>query len=378
MGFKAVGSTPAPTPAAEPTKPAAPVARKRVVPAAVKAEPAAEIEKVATPASPGIVRRGPGALKAAAQPDVPAAGEGEAPAAVDDADPLSWAHSGDEAAAIAAAENARREAVQEERRARGYWPQQFELIPPGTASRTGPINDRYQADIILLDEKVGPSFWRHVLKNPRTGRWDVIEPCPKEFDNCPLDPPNGERESDYVGLISVLNINGYTVKTGDRAGTHIPITKELIMAHTGDQLFFHDLVKEHGSLRGIQLTMTRSSKSDSRIGIPSFVGKFTDDEIEAFIKSQGMWKIKETREGEKIDDEDWLMHKFNYAEFLHKPSGADLRQRYAGTAGGAPIGARSGSDPQWGQSRYAPGAATGPSGAAATGTAMDLDDDVPF
>lgn len=389
MGFKATGSA---TAASVPTPPVAATpatatktrfrpAAKAVEPADIAADPAADptlLEQViaATPAKPkGIVARsGPTAAKETAiAPIAPTA-----PAADDD--PLGWTHSGDEAAAIAAAAVKQREEAIEERRARGYWPQRFELIPSGTPSKAGIINDRFQADIILLDDVMGPSYWEHVLRNSRTGRYDVIEPCPKEFDNCPICPPAGERESGYVSLLSALNINGYTIKGGARAGQHIPITKELLVPWAADHAFFIELAKEHGGLRGIQLTMTRGQKSDPRIGTPSFVGKFTDEEIEAFIKAQGMWTPKVTQEGEKLEEEDWLMHSFRYAEFLHKPSGADLRARYSGTGqptGGTPIGARSGgADGQWGGGRYAPGAAGAPVG---NGPALDdLDDDVPF
>jgi hypothetical protein len=369
MGFKKVGAAPtapvAAAPAPAPT-PAPPKGRLRAVakPATIapEAEPElpitpavaeADAKPAAAPVKPkGIVpRSGPKAIVAAAVTKV-AETAAEPDAATDAADPLSWAHSGAEAEAIAAAAVAQREEAQAERKARGYWPQRFELIPPGTQSRNGPINDRHQADIILLDDAMGPSFWEHVLRNARTGRYDVIEPCPKEFDNCPICPPAGERESGFVSLLSALNINGYTIKTGARAGQHIPITKELLVPWAADFAFFAELAKEHGGLRGIQLTMTRQPKV--------------------------------TQDGEKLEEEDWLMHPFRYAEFLHRPSGADLRARYGGSAGGtgtgggaAPIGARTNNDPEWGGGRYQPGAAGGPAGKAPGGF-EDLDDDVPF
>ena len=363
--------TPKPTEAA----PAASKPRiRRAAPAAPPAEAPAETP-AATKAAPKIVpaKTTTAGIMTAAQRAALAAKQETAPdpaAAVAPADDdMSWVKTGAEAEALAAEIAARKEQEREERKARGYWPQRFGLIPPSMK-----YPNRYQADVIVLDAQPGPSYWEHVLRNPKNGRYDVIEPCPHEYDNCPLCGP--ENTSKFVMLLTVLNINGYTIQTGDRAGQHVPITKELLVPMAGDHAFFHKLVKDHGSLRGIQLTMTRTDKFQPNIGVPAFVGRFTDEEIEAYIKSQGMWKPKVTREGEELEGEDWLMHAFTYKDFLHRPSGADLRQRYANGVP-APVGAiggGTGTDPQWGNSRYAPGTAGIPGG-----TPVDeLSDDIPF
>ena len=285
-----------------------------------------------------------------------------------------WTHSGEDAAAMAAAIAAKRDEEREARRKRGYFPNKFELIPPSMD-----YPNRYQADIIVLDVKMGPALNLHVLKNPRSGRYDVNEPCPKEWDNCPICPPHGERDSVFVALLTVLNLNGYTNKNGD----FVPVTKELLVIPSAEQAFFHALARERGEagLRGLQLTMNRNDRNVSRIGIPSDPRWHTEEALAKFLQENGMWKERRTRpsnefpEGEVIGPEDWMMHAFTYSDFLHKPSGADLRKRYQN--GGAPIGAAaSGGDAsQWGQGRYEPGAATAPGGA---NFAADLDDDVPF
>lgn len=280
----------------------------------------------------------------------------------------NWAHTGQEGEALAAAEVARREQDRSERAARGYWPRTFELIPPSID-----YPDRYQADVLLLDEAFLLRFYLHTLANTRTGRFDVFEPCPKEFDNCPICPPAGKYESVFVGPLSVLNLNGYTYARGERAGEHVPISQQLMLVRANEQIYFDELRKEHGSLRGIQLTMTRPSKHAPYIGEPTFVGKFSEEDIIAFVKDSGMWTDKITKEQEKIADAGWIIQPFDYTTFIHKPSAADLRARFSGVA---PIGARGAASSEWGHSRYAPGARAAPG--AALPSFDDLSDDVPF
>jgi hypothetical protein len=291
----------------------------------------------------------------------------------------SWTHSGDEALAIAQREQAAREQAAAERRARGYWPRMAELIPPSAQ-----YPDRYQADYIITDEKLGPAFYKHTQKNPRTGRLDVHEPCPKEWDNCPLCPPAGQFESRYGALLTGLNIMGYTVQKGERAGTFIPVTQELMFLEPAEQAFFAAIHRERGTLRGLQVTMTRADKNSPWSGVPSNPRFHTEETLRKFLTDQGMMRPKMTQSGEVLDArEDWMMFPIRYADFLHRPSGADLRARYQGGAG-APVGARTASDPQWGGGRYEPGA-TPPPGQGANGgwgqtvsSTADLDDDVPF
>lgn len=378
----AAAATPAPAAAAPATR--ARIKPKAVAPAEEPAPEEAPAEQATPPARPrGIKtaaqREAEARAAAAVNKVADAPADGEAATADEDADDLSWAHQGEEAKALAAELAKQKEEEREEKRARGYWPIRFNLIPP---SANNP--DQYQKDVIILDERPGPCYFEHVLKNPRTGFWDVYEPCPHEYDSCPLCPPAGERKSQFVMLLTVLNINGYTYKRGAKQGQHVPIVKELMAVMVGDQPYFHSLLEEHGTLRGIQLTMTRTDKYDPHIGKPAFVGKFENDDIEGYIKQSGLWVPKTTREGEKIAEEDHLMHPFDYKSFLNKPSGADLRKRYA-NGGIAPVGSRDdNSGGQWGGSRYAPSQAGGPGAtgggfAGADGRTLDdLDDDVPF
>lgn len=393
MGIKRSGSSD--TVAAAPAKRTPPKKVEEPKAAETTTEEKAEAPAETKPSAPaGIVTPRDRARRAAAGTATTTASDApKEEASLDD-----WALSGDQAMAKAQAELAKREQEKEERRARGYWPREFRLIPPGTPSRRGPINDRYTADVIVLDHKMGPAFNLHREMNPRTNRLDIYEPCPKEWDSCVLCPPTGKYESRFVQLLTLLNITGYQIQTGDRMGEWVPMSQELAIVELGNMPFFHAVMQEHGTLRGLHLTFTRNNKNEPDLGIPTFSDGekavaepvfHTEEALEKFIRDNGMWQQKRTRpstefpNGELIDErEDWLRHPFDYGSFLHKPSGADLRARYTGGTG-APLGANTGSEGgQWGNSRFEPGQARPPAqggmNAGSVPDDADLSDDEPF
>lgn len=386
MGIKRKGGS---------TEPAVPSTKRRAAPAKKEEKAKAEVEETKTPEIEGIVtpRQRARMAKAASRSTESATKKpNEEKAGLDD-----WTLSGDKAIAKAQAENHKREEAREERRSRGYWPNIFSLVPPNTPSKNGLINDRFQADVIVLDSEMGPAFNLHRMMNPRTNRLDVFEPCPKEWDSCPLCPPTGQYDSRWVQLVTFLNISGYTIKGGERAGEYVPMSVEMALVEVGQQPFFHAVVKEHGSLRGLHLTMTRNTKGDGDNGIPQFSNGVeavaepvfhSDEAIVKLLTDNGRFKEKRTKpsadypEGEVIDARpDWMAQPIDYSEFLHKPSGEDLRQRYQAQSS-APAGAHSGSEGgEWGNSRYEPGSAQVGGGASGGGSVpldADLDDDKPF
>jgi len=364
--------------------PADPAPRKRRATPAKKAEPKAETKKVEEPVEEGVAEEAApkketkkGGIKPSGGGIKPTSGKNaapEQPAEENDIDPddLSWTMGGDEARARAEAEAADRDKKQEERKAKVYWPFRFGLTAP-----TSDKPDNYQSDIIILDANVGPRYYEHMMENPRNGFRNVPEPCPKEIDNCPICPPNGERESYFVMLLTVLNLSGYTRKKGQLAGTHIPVTKDLLALYASDHAYIYKLLEEHGSLRGIQLKMVRKYSSQVRYGIPEFVEKHDDEAIEAYIKSVDMWKPDTTLEGEvKNPDPGHLAKPFEYAGFLKKPNALDLRTRYSGAPGGGNnIGGSDGD--QWGNGAYNPNGQAG-GGGKLPGFDQSLSDDVPF
>lgn len=291
------------TPAPPPRRRIVPAQAAQTAPAENAARPASqEREEPQTPSAPAIqptVGRGP-----AAQPPL------------DD-----WARSG--TAGIAASEAAKQRA-QEERSQRAYWPIRFYLKQqPG----------ENQADVIILDHQPGPRYYEHAMRNPRTGFYDLYEPCPKEWDSCPLCPPNGEKDSYYVMLLTVLSLKGYT----SREGVYVPVTKELLAVKLSDHQFFDQLFLEKGTLRGQHILMTRGPGRGANHGTPEWKTTYPDASIEELIKASNLWVPKVDRDGNEYAPADHMMHPFEYARFLKRPSGADLRARYGGAA---PFGAQ--------------------------------------
>jgi hypothetical protein len=239
---------------------------------------------------------------------------------------MSWVHTGATGAAVSNDINARNEQRRAEARARGYFPNRYRL-----KAQAGPSGSDHIGRIIILDQQAGPRYHEHALVNPRTGFHDVYEPCPKEFENCPLCPPSGERESYFVMLLTVLNLEGYTNKQGIRVAP----TKELLAVKVSQHAMFDRLAQNYNGLRGLELKMVRQGQRSSVIGEidpATPVVKHTDAEIVEFLQSMGKWVPKTDREGKVLEPENWMSVPFEYSKFLHKPDANRLRTLYGGTA----------------------------------------------
>jgi hypothetical protein len=260
----------------------------------------------------------------------------------------SWAATGEEGAAKSAAIAREQERKRDEARARGFWPRRFRInsaIPPEN-----------RADIIILDAKPGPRYYEHNLRNPRDeNRWSIYEPCPKDWESCPLCPPNGERESTYTLLLSVIDMRGYN---STKEGRWIAGTRNLLGLRTNDHAYIDNLWREHGTLRGIHLVMVRESDRAPAHGTPEFVRKYSDEQIAKWVDDNALRREIRTREGELIWPADHMLQPFDYSTFLHRPAGADLRSRYGGAA---PFGSSGGAG-SYGRGRNQSGVQTSTQG----------------
>lgn len=288
-----------------------------------------------TPSTGGIRSR----IAPTTTPATPAA----AKAATNRADDDGWMKTGREAQKVQAAELEKNK-EKERRRAEGiFMPFRF-WLPAGK-----------QVELVLLDDEPGPCFYEHHLQDPVTGKWDVYEGCPKEFEACPLcDGQAGGKESYYVMMLTAMVLDPYVNKNG----VTVPHSRKLMAVKTNDQPFFLRTHEREGTLRGVQLLMARQGKQDASIGRPEFIARHSEADIMATF---GHPAIK-ANDGRVLKQANADTLPFPYSKLWTRPSGADLRTRYGGappmgsaadTDGGKPI--------QTGGSNY-----------------DDLDDDIPF
>lgn len=275
---------------------------------------------------------------------------------------LSWTHTGQDAAQISQQENQRAQQRKAEAKERGFWPIRFYI----KHNDPNPM-----ARIILLDQQPGPRYWEHELTNPKTGFSDVYEPCPKEFETCPICS-GGQNLSYFVMLLTALDLRGYQKKDG----TFIPVARNLVAVKTSQHGYFDRLAADHGGLRGVELRMVRDGSKSAKIGNPEFVAKHSDQDIVAFLSQYNMMGNRVDKDGNQVEPPGYMAQPFNYSKFLHRPSAERLRRLYGGQA---PVGSSgyNGGGNEWGNESYNPGSgAFDPN--ASGGMGGDLDDEIPF
>jgi hypothetical protein len=243
-----------------------------------------------------------------------------------------------------------------------------------------------QGDIVILDHELGPCIYEHELENKANGRFEIHEACPKEWEPCPLcEGAAGGRPSNYIMFLTVIDMLPRTNRT---TGVTIPHSRKLLAIKPSSHGFFYRLADRHGGdLRGVQLLMTRDTKQSPNHGNPEEVAKHSE---EVLVASFGHDEVKD-QQGKVIKARNADLEVIPYDELFVRPSAADLRARYGGTA---PIGSRAANaadDDGWGA--HDPGRATA-SAAALTGrttgvitpraartpnqVSPDMDDEIPF
>lgn len=212
-----------------------------------------------------------------------------------------------------------------------------------------------QREVVILDSQLGPCFYEHQMQNPRTGRWDVHEACPKEWEPCPLC--DHQKDSYYVMMLTVMDLSPYTNKQGQT----IPHSRKLMAVKAQQQPFFMRQFDRHQTLRGLHLLMSRDTQQTAQIGNPEFIQLHSEEDI---IESFGHDQIV-AQDGKVLKERNTDCFPFPYDRLFQKPTAEDLRRRYGGAA---PAGSRQERDDEW----------SGGQGGAAGGAGNDMDDEIPF
>jgi hypothetical protein len=205
-------------------------------------------------------------------------------------------------------------------------------------------------EVLVLDESLEEcvAFYEHNKKNPKTGYYDIYEPCPREFENCPLCEA-GEK-SYYVTYLTILDLTPYTNKNGDT----VKYSRKLLpIKHAQLGSFkkaFNACMNNNGKLRGMTMWLERGKeKTAPRVGEPApydsgMLFEFIDEEgiLEEFGHEQGV-----RQDGTVYEEANAKLKPFDYEKLFPKPSAAKLRKKYGGTP---PAGGSEENDAAWGDS----------------------------
>lgn len=213
-------------------------------------------------------------------------------------------------------------------------------------------------EVVVLDAQLGPCFFEHNLQD-RQGKWNVFETCPKEWEPCPLcEGTAGAKDSYYVMMLTVMDLTPYT----NQKNVVIPHSRKLMPAKAGLHPFFMRQLERHGTLRGMQLLMSRDTKQTHAIGNPEFVELHSEDDI---IAAFGHDPVV-AQDGKVLKAKNADCFPFDYDKLFKKPSAVDLRNRYGGNN---PAGSRQEEADVWGAE---------PADTPAESITADLDDEIPF
>lgn len=135
------------------------------------------------------------------------------------------------------------------------------------------------ATIIIVDE--APDFFRmeHALQNPRTKRFNLFVPCIDEHTNCPACEVS-DKPAYFAMYLTVIDLTPYT----NGAGEEIEWSKKIMVVKSTQQKKIMRLYEKHGTLRGMELVMTRDGDMDAAIGNDiEFQGFVSEEELEEYV-----------------------------------------------------------------------------------------------
>jgi hypothetical protein len=210
-------------------------------------------------------------------------------------------------------------------------------------------------EIILLDKDVESACAIHEHSVPAgydangKPKFDKIQ-CAKEVGHCALCAQYGEP---YFALkLSVLDIEGYTVKKGKNQGKVVEQQKCIMSIKRGQLPSIRDVIDnaiaEHGTMRGILIKMKRPNDSkSSAIGEPVIVEKgkmylhIPEKELRADYSNK---EVKDDK-GKVLKDRYFDITPFDYDLAFPAPDPDELRKRFGGRAA---AGSRAEEEEEWG------------------------------
>lgn len=209
--------------------------------------------------------------------------------------------------------------------------------------------------IIVLDATPDDLVFMHEHNlTDSEGRPNIYEPCVKEFSECVLcqgyGQPEGKPTYSYYGMyLSVIDTRPFVTRDQEE----VPFDRKLmcIKQNQHEQFFelFQRAMNEHGTIRGMEIILTRPEEGRSSNLGNIDVGEDGLDYVllteEDLLADFGHDAVLNTA-GEVIMPENGKLEPFDYTKLFPRPDPDELRKKY-----GAPAmpGSSSDTDDGWGQ-----------------------------
>lgn len=175
------------------------------------------------------------------------------------------------------------------------------------------------ASIIIVDE--APDFFRmeHALMNPRTKRYNLFVPCIDEHTNCPACAAS-DKPAYFAMYLTVIDLTPY-----EKDGFEVEWSKKMMVVKATQQKKIMRLYEKHGTLRGMELVMTRDGDMDAAIGNDiEFQGFVPEEELQEYISE---FTDREKKVHEIIGDEP-----FDYEDIYPDMGEAEITALVGGRA----------------------------------------------
>ena len=190
------------------------------------------------------------------------------------------------------------------------------------------LNQGEEAQVVILDRSMNDIVFMHEhnFRNPRTGTWDGLELCPKEFEPCPVCDGRltGQSEHPYYAMfLSVIDTRGYTKKDN----TRVPFTRKLLVVKRAQHSQFFELLnsmqEQNKTIRGMVLKLSRGNESQSsRTGEPKIVsqGRMYGAISERKIQDTFIHPPITNKDGDILVPANGQQQPFVYSELFTAPS----------------------------------------------------------
>lgn len=187
-------------------------------------------------------------------------------------------------------------------------------------------------EVIILDDSLEETFWRHEHNLKIDGKWGNHEPCIQESGPCPHC--NNDSLPALVVFLTVLVMRPYTSK---KTGNVKEYSKMLLALKRGQYAEFEKIEKiakkKHGTLRGVSLILERKNEENSfgtGMPVPNEDGQMINDFLteDDLIAEFGHEAVEGRESGSIIKQKNEDIKVFNYRSIFPEPDADAIRDAH--------------------------------------------------